>query len=226
MRMWLIAILVGAVWPAGLAPAKAQTVSREAAQASIDSQAAGDQFTLEPGETAFLAVHARSGLVCLLDGSDRTWPEVVASPSLPRGDDVACHDVQSDTVKITTYATLLPGIDAALILQGVQSSIEKLYVAKPYTGLAADMSTDAPALPQTLRVRYEAIPPQEFQFPGIEPGEPVYTAVSIAKIGDWVFKQRLTAPLADALKADIAGQINWLYTLTTATQRKADSAPQ
>lgn len=111
-------------------------------------------------------------------------------------------------------------------MKGVRGAVEQVYSTKPYTGPAAEMSTDSTNVPETLRARYEAIPPDDFKFPGVEPGEPTYTSISIARVGDWVFKQRVTAPLADALTADLFGGLAWLVTLEEAVTRQQKSEPR
>src|SRR5262245_52076379 len=128
--------------------------------------------------------HVQSGLVCHFADAG-AGGRVVIFPGLARGDDVAC-DTNHGGAYITIYATRFPfhsSLDEQI--RGAAAAIHERFAdAQPFSGAGA-------AGAETLMAH------RSVEFIVTRDGERMYTAASVAQLGDWTIKLRYTAAAAD-----------------------------
>lgn len=158
--------------------------------------------------------HKASGLVCHVD-IDSPISNIHVYEGLPRGEDVSCNS-RILTVTETLYATRYPQRPTAEMI--VDASIEAIRQnftkVKPFEGPSLSISTGETDLPTPVTVRLQA----RLQ------GKPVYTRSSAVVVGDWVFAQRVTAPLDDQMMADILAGVS-LNRMLVDVQPKDGASP-
>jgi hypothetical protein len=161
----------------------------QVARGLIASASAEGVFELvEDGHAS--ARHIASGLVCHF-ADDGEGARIVIFPQLARGEDVAC-DSNTGGIAITLYATRYPfptTLDDQL--RGAEAAIQRRF-------------TDAERV--ELGVAQSGAPQRASGFFVMRDGVRNFTAVSVARIGDWIIKQRYTAPAADEAAAEAAAE--------------------
>ena len=197
----------------GAAPAFAQGTEAEP-QAAPGSIAIG-MIEAVRGEGIFEIVHngqvavrhARSGLTCHFarDGAggrliifepQRDPPFPDREPAIPRGDDVAC-EMNEGGAQVRYFATRYPfGSTLEEQLSGVEAAIRRRDAnALRYPG-------------ETLRTSNDGLPDRRSaRFIVTENGTRTFTRASVARVGDWILKLRLSAPAPDDAAAAQADQL-------------------
>lgn len=142
--------------------------------------------------------HDPSGMVCRLFSDPKDTLRVYEHPDMPRGADVSCG-IWINGAYFTLYATpaaAFGGFDRAatdsdksLTGSGQFSKIEE------YRGATA--KPPPKGMPKMVVRRYTA----EFE------GARVFTRLALIDMGDWVIKQRVTAPVESASDADDVAQL-------------------
>ncbi|MGD9967281.1 MAG: hypothetical protein AB7T59_12215 [Hyphomonadaceae bacterium] len=178
------------------APAFSQEPEPSAASGSlalelIAAARADGVFVAEASEPHTIVIrHPSSGLICRMGAEDAN--RLIIFPQAARGEDVAC-ETEHDNVSIRLFATRY-SFDTSLDeqLRGASAVIERLHPgARPFT--------------VALPVADQSLPPHRSVAYVIESGgASSFTSVSVAKIGEWVFKLRYTASAADAEAARAA----------------------
>lgn len=150
--------------------------------------------------------HTRSGLTCHFarDGGGRliifepqrdpVRPD--REPTIPRGDDVAC-EMNESGAQVRYFATRYPfGSTLEEQLAGVEAAIRRRdRSATSYPG-------------ETLRTSNDGLPDRRSaRFIVTENGTRTFTRASVARVGDWIVKLRLSAPAPDDAAAARADQL-------------------
>lgn len=150
--------------------------------------------------------HTRSGLTCHFarDGGGRliifepqrdpAFPN--REPTIPRGDDVAC-EMNESGAQVRYFATRYPfGSTLEEQLAGVEAAIRRRdRSATSYPG-------------ETLRTSNDGLPDRRSaRFIVTENGTRTFTRASVARVGDWIVKLRLSAPAPDDAAAARADQL-------------------
>lgn len=150
--------------------------------------------------------HTRSGLTCHFarDGGGRliifepqrdpVRPD--REPTIPRGDDVAC-EMNESGAQVRYFATRYPfGSTLEEQLAGVEAAIRRRdRSATSYPG-------------ETLRTSNDGLPDRRSaRFIVTENGTRTFTRASVARVGDWIVKLRLSAPAPDDAAAARVDQL-------------------
>ncbi len=189
----ILGLLAAAVL--GLSPSTGQTQaavespsSQDLATASAEADrliagtGAADLFENVSSDGMAKVRHKASGLVCsYLPGAENNALALFPS-DLPRGDDVGCN-ADIGPAFITYYATRYgPGYSATDSINDAVAAIRNRFPdARPHQGMTASIQ-----------------PPDgvtETGFAGLLIGpanQPRYTMARTAKVGEWIFKQRVT----------------------------------
>lgn len=183
--------------------------ARGEADRLIREARAGDVFTNVTTGASARARHDRSGMVCGFDVGARSNKILVFEQGIgiPRGEDVGCSG-SYDGIVHTFYATRYrPAWTAQDALTRAVAEIRSSWpTVRRYEGGVAEASTDragrAP-LPQTLMAHYL------IDLNSVEH----YTSVRVAEHEGWIFKQRLTTPMARASEGQLLGAVFWLTLL-------------
>lgn len=176
------------------APVPANTLTLAQVRSLIDAGEARSVFVAEEqGPAGAVARHTPSGLVCRFSprSSDNV---IVVYPTGPLGgrpgDDVSCATGEGGRVS-TLYASRyarapdLRGLMAA----SVASIRQRFPDARPFEG---------PVMTATAGASGRRTPePAVAAFIVNVQGRSHYTQVSMARVGDWIVKQRLTAPVGE-----------------------------
>ncbi|MGD9981349.1 MAG: hypothetical protein AB7H66_17105 [Hyphomonadaceae bacterium] len=178
------------------APALAQEAEPTAASGSlglelIAAARADGVFAVEPSEPHTIIVrHPSSGLTCRMGAEDAN--RLVIFPQAARGEDVAC-ETEHDGASVRLFATRY-SFDTTIDeqLRGASAVIERLHPGAQPFRVAQPVADQG--LPPHRTIAYLV------QRNGVQS----FTSASVAKIGDWVFKLRYTAPAADAEAARAA----------------------
>lgn len=150
--------------------------------------------------------HTRSGLTCHFarDGGGRliifepqrdpVRPD--REPTIPRGDDVAC-EMNEGGAQVRYFATRYPfGSTLEEQLAGVEAAIRR----------RDGSATSYPG--ETLRTSNDGLPDRRSaRFIVTENGTRTFTRASVARVGDWIVKLRLSAPAPDDAAAARADQL-------------------
>lgn len=196
----------------GAAPALAQ--GAEAAPQAAPGSIAIGMIEAVRGEGIFEIVHngqvavrhTRSGLTCHFarDGGGRliifepqrdpVRPD--REPTIPRGDDVAC-EMNEGGAQVRYFATRYPfGSTLEEQLAGVEAAIRR----------RDGSATSYPG--ETLRTSNDGLPDRRSaRFIVTENGTRTFTRASVARVGDWIVKLRLSAPAPDDAAAARADQL-------------------
>ena len=199
MRMTIaaaaLALALGASASAQTPPAPSREPGPPTAQATAEAArliaAAAAEDLFEDVSAGKLAVvrHRSSGATCSFNPDTRGNRLVVFQGALARGDDIGCsQSVAGFTQSI--YVTRYPGAPGVDELMGaaIQSLRRHVADAKPYEGPSMTPQFD----PKSKFARLPA--PRTAQFVGKVEGKPVFTLVSIANVGAWSIKVRMTGP--------------------------------
>jgi len=178
------------------APALAQEAEPTAASGSLGLEliaaARGEGvFEVEASQPHTIVIrHPSSGLVCRMGAEDAN--RLVIFPQAARGEDVAC-ETEHDGVSVRLFATRY-SFDTTIDeqIRGASAVIERLHPgAQPFR--------------VTQPVADQGLPPHRtIAYLVQRNGAQSFTSASVAKIGDWVFKLRYTAPAGDAEAARAA----------------------
>lgn len=226
MREFLIAtgLIILAVTGADDASAQAQPTNQvpaPSAETLADASAEADRLIASTGAVEFFenvssggmarVRHKASGLLCSFTPDlDRNTLALFGSPGVPRGDDVGC---QADVgeVYMTFYATRYPGgMSAQDAADGADEAIRQRYPeARPYDGPIANAALEGAS--DQAAVRYSVMD-------GPVPSSA--HAITI-KIGEWVFKQRLTHSDESGMAAQVIAQASWSDVIRAALQGPA-----
>lgn len=203
------ACLVCPAWSA-TDPTLQQTREWTEAQALIDGTDAPELFENQSTGGLMRVRHKASGLICdFVPGARNNTLMLFPSP-LPRGDDVGCNADVGD-VYMTLYATRYGQmLSLAEATEDAGESINNRFPgSRRYTGSVATPQVDARIGAQT-HVAYLTGPADGDR----------YSHARLAKVGEWIFKQRLTVrqdQIADA-EARVSGP-RWVEVLEAATKR-------
>jgi hypothetical protein len=197
------------------APAPAFAQGTEAAPQAAPGSIAIGMIEAVRGEGIFEIVHngqvavrhTRSGLTCQFarDGGggrliifepqrDPAFPN--RESAIPRGDDVAC-EMTEGAAQVRYFATRYPfGSTLEEQLSGVGAAIRRRdRSAAHYPG-------------ETLRTSSDGLPDRRSaRFIVTENGARTFTRASVARVGDWILKLRLSAPAPDDAAAAQADQL-------------------
>lgn len=195
------------------APASAEDLATASAEADrlIAGTGAAALFENVSSDGMAKVRHKASGLVCsYLPGAENNSLTLFPS-SLPRGDDVGCN-ADFGPAFITYYATRYgPGYSATDSMNDAVAAIRNRFPdARPHEGLTATVE-----------------PPEgvtETAFAGLLIGpadQSRYTMARTAKVGEWIFKQRVTGEGGeDAIMANqIITAVFWGDVLRAAVKR-------
>lgn len=202
------ALLVGPV-SAGTDPTVRQSREWTEAQALIDGTGNPEMFENQSGAGRMRVLHKASGLICdFVPGARNNTLMLFPSP-LPRGDDVGCNADVGD-VYMTLYATRYGQVlSLAEATEDAGEGISNRFPgSRRYTGSVATPQVDARIGGQTY-VAYLTGPADGDR----------YSHARLAKVGQWIFKQRLTVrqeQIADA-EARISGP-RWVEVLEAAAK--------
>jgi hypothetical protein len=192
MRRWLFALAFALL--ATPAFAQGTELDPRAAPGSvalglIDNANAEGVFELVPDGHATVR-HVGSGMVCRFT-DDGAGARIVVFPQLARGEDVAC-DSNAAGVAVTLYATRYP-FETTLEdqLRGAEAAILQRF---------------ADAEPTQIGLARSSAPQRASAFFVIRDGVRNFTSVHVARIGDWIIKQRYTVAAPDAAAATGAAE--------------------
>lgn len=182
------------------APATAKSTpeaARAEAAGLIARAAAGAVFEDVTKDTLPSLRHKPSGFICTFEPGQADNALTIFPGKTP-GDDVACTTRSGSALNVM-YVTKFPvalSVDDALkvYLTEIKRAHPDVEGAK---GTFGDMSTNRPGSPprRTARLTYAMN------------GEKAFSRVSVAVINGWVIEQRITAPQADAMGADLLGEV-------------------
>lgn len=195
-------------------PTPEQIVSARAeADRIIADAGAGDLFTNVTSDNIPRVRHTASGLVCRFEPGDaRAKITIFEHPSIGRGDSVGCHGWTLH-VLTTVYATKYPQpMSAEAAMQEAVSAIRHVSPdATPWEGPVTSIASPE---------RDKHLPPRLFAAFRIKPkGGESYTSVAVAEHNGWIFKQRLTVPVAEAGAGQLFGAMQWLFLISDAAGR-------
>ena len=186
--------------------------ARDEADRLIAEAEAEGIFENITGDGRPTVLHRSSGLVCQFErGNPENVVYVFPSP-FPRGDDVGCN-MPTGGYALTHYATrhTEPITAEAAAQIAVAAVRERLGEVREFSGDAVDYSSEG--LPRTYRALMEVS----------AEGRDLFTSASTAEVSGWIFKQRLTTPLDDALNGQLVGVAAWLSLLVFAQTRPFDA---
>ena len=178
-------------------PKSTPEAARAEAAGLIARAAAGAVFEDVTKDTLPSLRHKPSGFICTFEPGQPDNALTIFPGKTP-GDDVACTTRSNNALNVmyvTKFAVALSVDDALRVyLTEIKRAHPDVEGAK---GTFGDMSTNRPGSPQrrTARLTYAMN------------GEKAFSRVSVAVINGWVIEQRITAPLADAMGADLLGEI-------------------
>lgn len=179
------------------------------AQTLIDGTDAPELFeNLSTGDDMRIR-HKASGLVCVYSPGER-HNSLMLFPGLPRGDDVGCN-ADAGNIYMTVYATRYgPGTSTAdaaeIAAQGIRNRFAD---ARAYVGPVIEPQVPA------------GVGDQGFVAFVTGDGErTLYAHARLAKVGEWIFKQRMSTPEPMMLGAEaLISSGRWTAVLEAATAR-------
>lgn len=211
----LAGLLMAAPIAAAAAPATSQEPSPSAA-ALTSASAEANRLIASTGAPEFFENvssdglarirHRASGLLCsFIPGNDRNTLALFGSPSVPRGDDVGCQ-TNIGEVYMTFYATRYPGrMSAQDAADSAAAAMRQRFPeARPYTGPVATSVVEGVSEQPAVR------------FYMMDGPVPSSTHAVTAKLGDWIFKQRLTHSNETEAAAQVVAQSSWSDVLRAA----------
>lgn len=167
------------------APSAQQLATASAeADALIAGSGAPDLFVNVSSDGLAKVRHKASGLVCtFMPGAENNKLMLFEGGNVRRGDDIGCN-ADFGPLYLTYYATRYgPGYSAADSARDAGAAIRNRFPdARPYEGASARTEPPAGA--------------GEVAYAGFMVGSddaPRYTQALTAKVGEWIFKQRMTA---------------------------------
>jgi len=196
--------------------AQAQTAAKGGplwteAQALIDGTGAPEFFENQSSESEMKVLHTASGLVCIFEPGRAQTSLMVFPSGLERGDDVGCN-IDMGPMQITFYATRYgPGYSARDSAQDAANAIGNRWPdAQAYEGPVVSMEMPEGISESALGA-----------FLITDSGRVQYTQVATAKVGEWIFKQRMSGGAGDdaVLMNQILAVSLWEDVLTSALSR-------
>ena len=179
------------------------------AQALIDGVDAPELFeNLSVGNDMRIR-HKASGLVCVFSPGEQN-NSLRLFPGLPQGDDVGCN-ADVGNIYMTVYATRYrPAISVEDAIESAANGIRNRFPdARPYSGpvLVPDVPDGAGE-------------PGYVAFVVGQGDRSLYAHARVAKVGEWIFKQRMSTPEAMAVGAEALISVGrWTDVLEAATSR-------
>jgi hypothetical protein len=161
------------------------------AQTLIDGTGAPSLFENQSTATRMIIRHKASGLVCDYSPDEKN-NSLMLFPGLPQGDDVGCN-ADAGNIYMTYYATRYgPGVSiqdaAAETAAGIRNRFPD---ARPYEGAVVQVT--AP----------EGVGEQVYLAYVVGQGDrSLHAQARLAKVGEWIFKQRMSTPENMALGAE------------------------
>jgi hypothetical protein len=191
------------------APATAEQVAAARAEADrlIAAGKAEDVFVDESTGVLAQVRHLKSGLVCqFLPGAPKNAVTVYASGGVPRGDDVGCGHTVKDIVLTIFVTRYPPPKTVADVLRESLADIPRNFAdLKPYTGQYASVTPDRAGAPlAAVQARDRTV----IRLTGMFQGRAVFTRTAAAACDPWIVAQRVTAPVDQALAADVAAELD------------------
>ncbi len=179
------------------------------AQALIDGTEAPELFeNLSSGDRMSIR-HKASGLVCVYSPGERN-NSLMLFPGLPLGDDVGCN-ADAGNIYMTVYATRYgASMSTADATESAAGGIRNRFAdARPYVGPVV-----VPQVP-------EGVGDQGFVAFVLGQGDrTLYAHARLAKVGEWIFKQRMSTPEPMAMGAEaLLSSGRWTAVLEAATAR-------
>lgn len=179
------------------------------AQTLIDGSGAPELFeNLSVGNDMRIR-HKASGLVCVYSPGEQS-NSLRLFPGLPQGDDIGCN-ADAGNIYMTVYATRYqPAISVDEAIESAANGIRNRFPdARPYSGPVLE-----PDVPDSIGE------PSYVAFLVGQGERTLYAHARVAKVGEWIFKQRMSTPEAMALGAEaLISAGRWTDVLEAATAR-------
>jgi len=186
-----------------------QSAAWREAQALIDGAGAPELFeNLSVGNDMKIR-HKASGLVCVYSPGERS-NSLLLFPGSPQGDDVGCN-ADSGNIYMTVYATRYqPAISVDEAIESAANGIRSRFPdARPYSGPVL-----VPDVPDSVGE------PGYVAFLVGQGDRTLYAHARVAKVGEWMFKQRMSTPEAMVVGAEaLISAGRWRDVLEAATAR-------
>ncbi len=191
----------------------AEALARASAEADrLIASTGGPEFFENVSSDGLARVrHKASGLLCsFIPGNDRNTLVLFGSPGIPRGDDVGCQ-ANIGEAYMTFYATRYPErMSAQDAADSAAAAMRQRHPeARPYTGPVATSVVNGVSEQAAVR------------FSMMDGPVPSSTHAITAKIGEWIFKQRLTHSNESELASQAVGQASWSDVLRSAVKAPA-----
>lgn len=178
------------------------------AERLIASTGAPDMFENLSANGFARVRHKASGLLCsFIPGDQRNTLALFGSPGVNRGDDVGCQ-TNIGEVYMTFYATRYPQrLSAQDAADSAAAAIRQRFPeARPYRGPVATSVVEG--VSEQAAVRFSVM----------DGPVPSSTHSLTVKIGEWIFKQRLTHSNESELAAQAVAQSSWTEVLRAAVK--------
>lgn len=194
-RLTFIAALAFAPMAAAETPGADTPVQRSSAwtqaQTLIDGTGAPGLFENQSTATRMIIRHKASGLVCDYSPDEKN-NSLMLFPGLPQGDDVGCN-ADAGNIYMTYYATRYgPGVSIQDAAADTAAGIRNRFPdARPYEGPVVQVT--AP----------DGVGEQVYLAYVVRQGDQsLHAQARLAKVGEWIFKQRMSTPENMALGAE------------------------
>ncbi len=162
------------------------------AQALIDRTGYPDLFENQSSDTRLIIRHKASGLICDYSPEEKN-NSLMLFPGLPAGDDVGCN-ADAGNIYMTYYATRYgPGVSVQQAAADTAAGIRNRFSdARPYEGPVVQVTA------------LEGVGEQIYLAYIVGQGDrALHAQARLAKVGEWIFKQRMTTPESLALGAEV-----------------------
>ncbi len=162
------------------------------AQALIDGTGAPELFENQSTATRMVIRHNASGLLCDYSPDEQN-NSLMLFPGLPQGDDVGCN-ADAGNIYMTYYATRYgPGVSVQDAAGDTAAGIRNRFSdARGYDGPVVQV--EAPAgVGEQVYLAYVVGPE----------GRRLHAQARLAKVGEWIFKQRMSTPEDLAMGAEV-----------------------
>lgn len=177
---------------------------------------AQDLFTNITDGASARVRHNRSGLICGFDVGESENKIIVFEQNIgiPHGEDVGCASSHAG-IAHTFYATRYrPAKSAKDALTEAAGGIKHRWPnARWFEGNVVEVTSEAQNMPQTWMAHYIV------NFGGADH----YTAARVADYQGWIYKQRLTVPMAEVESGQLLGAIMWMAMLADVVASDAHS---
>lgn len=177
------------------------------AQALIDRTGHPELFENQSSATRMIIRHKASGLVCDYSPEEKN-NSLMLFPGRPAGDDVGCN-TDAGNIYMTYYATRYgPGVSIQDAAADTAAGIRNRFPdARPYEGPVVQVT--AP----------EGVGEQIYLAYIVGQGDrTLHAQARLAKVGEWIFKQRMSTPEGLALGAEMMLSTGrWTTVLEAAT---------